>query len=702
MTAPDTTAHRSNRLIREKSPYLLQHANNPVDWYPWGEEALAKANAEEKPIFLSIGYSTCHWCHVMERESFEDPEIAKLMNRWFVNIKVDREEHPDLDQIYMRAVTTLTGQGGWPLTVFLTPDRQPFFGGTYFPPERRWNVPGLKDVLSSVAEAWRTKREEIVTSAADLTAALQQELAQGGATGTVDVETFHRAFNHATSSFDAAHGGFGDAPKFPRSHELSFLLHYWARTGTAQALEMATTTLDHMARGGLYDHLGGGFHRYATDARWLVPHFEKMLYDQALLARTYLEAYLITRRDAYADVARGIFDYVLRDLTDAQGGFYSAEDADSEGEEGKFYVWTPADVTDVLGAEEAQLFCRFYGVTGEGNFEHGTNILNVEQALEDFATLKGYEPGALATRLSRARARLLDARAKRVRPHRDDKILTSWNGLMIAGFAYGGAVLGEPRYVEAARRAAEFVLATLRRDGMLLRRYRDGESKYPGTLEDYAFFAHGLLELYEASFDPRYLAEAQVLALAMVDRFWDEASGGFFLRDQHEPTLIVRSKDVYDGATPSGNSVAALVLLRLGRLTADPALEQYGRRTLDALAEPVARAPFGYPQMLMAWDFGLGPTREIVIVGDPSSAGTAQLVGTIRQRFMPRAVVLQLPDGAGRGATEALAPYVKAHHAIGGAPTAYVCENFVCRLPVASASELGRLLDAAGPELRGS
>src|SRR3989338_932976 len=573
MSVTETTSHKPNRLIHEKSPYLLQHASNPVDWYPWGEEAFAKARREQKPIFLSIGYSTCHLCHVMERESFENPEIAAAMNRWFVSIKVDREEHPDLDQVYMAAVQSLTGHGGWPLTVFLTPDLKPFYGGTYFPPERRSNVPGMAEVLPAVADAWQQKREEIMTSADELTASLQAHLAPLPGREPIAIETLHAAFHQAVSAFDPAHGGFGDAPKFPRSPELSFLLAYWARTGASpldsargrQALEMVTTTLDHLARGGMHDHLGGGFHRYATDAQWLVPHFEKMLYDQALLARTYLEAYRATKRPEYAETARGIFAYVLRDLADAGGGFYSAEDADSEGAEGKFYVWTPQEITQVLGHDAGELFNRFYGVTPEGNFEHGTSILNIVQPFEVFAKLKGVEPGALAEQLASSRERLLAVRSARVRPHRDEKILTSSNGLMIASLAYGAATLDDARYLASARRAADFVLTSLQRDGILMRRYREGDARYPGTLEDYAFFSYGLLELYEASFEPRYLAEAKRLASQMLERFWDDAQGGFFLRSREEPALIVRAKDAHDGATPSGNSMALHVLLRLGR-----------------------------------------------------------------------------------------------------------------------------------------
>ena len=670
----------TNRLAREQSPYLLQHAHNPVDWYPWGEEAFAKARNEDKPIFLSIGYSTCHWCHVMERESFESPEIARLLNQWFISIKVDREEHPDLDQVYMSAVTALTGRGGWPLNVFLTPELKPFFGGTYVPPERRGSMAGMKELLPALAEAWRTRREELAHSAEELTAALSRQLDREAAPGELSARLLDAAFNQAAQAFDPAHGGFGEAPKFPRPHELGFLLRYWARTGAAQALEMTSTTLDHLARGGIHDHLGGGFHRYSTDAEWLVPHFEKMLYDQALLARAYLEAFQVTGRQDFADAARDIFGYVLRDLRDARGGFYSAEDADSEGEEGVFYVWTPEETVALLGEEEGGLFNRFYGVTSEGSFERGSSVLHVEQPLEAFAALKGLPPEELGQRLAACRQRLAAARARRPRPHRDEKILTSWNGLMIASLAYGGAALGEPRYLDAAAQAADFILGSLVRDGLLLRRWRQGDARYAGTLEDYAFFTAGLLELYEATFDARWLTEAQRWAGAMVDRFWDEARGGFFFRAREEAPLIVRAKEPYDGATPSGNSAAALVLLRLGRLTADERLERLGQRALAAFAPQLQETPFACPAMFAAADFALGPAQEVVIAGDPAAPGTAAMARAVRERFLPRTVVVLHPDGP--------------EPRLNGRTTAYVCEHFVCALPTDQLETLIERLDA--------
>jgi uncharacterized protein YyaL (SSP411 family) len=695
MTA-DPSAGTPNRLAQEKSPYLQQHAHNPVDWYPWGEEAAAKARRENKPIFLSIGYSTCHWCHVMERESFENPEIAQLLNQSFVSIKVDREEHPDVDQVYMTAVTAMTGQGGWPLTAFLTPELKPFFGGTYFPPERRWQMAGMKELLPAIAEAWATKRGELTASAERMTEALQAHLSQTPPPAALEPPALDAAFQQAAQSFDPDHGGFGGAPKFPRPHELMFLLRYWARAGAKEALGMAAVTLERMAQGGLHDHLGGGFHRYSTDERWLVPHFEKMLYDQALLAKAYLEAFRAAQQPAFAEAARGALEYVLRDLTDPGGAFYSAEDADSEGVEGKFYVWTPSEMLEALGPEAGALAIEYFGVTPEGHMPGetpGTSILHVALPLEEFAARKGMEPEDARRRISEARAKLLAARSRRVRPHRDDKILTSWNGLMIGAFAYGAATLEEPRYAAAAERAAAFILSRVSEQGRLLRRFRDGQAKYAGTLEDYAFLIDGLIELYQAAFDPSWLAEARRLAQAMVERFWDGEAGGFFLRGRDEDPLIVRSKEVYDGATPSGNSVAASALLRLGRLLGDQELEATGRRTLDVFAQRLLAAPFASPHMFMALDFALGPAQEIVIAGAPDHPQARAMVREVHGRFLPRTVLLR-HDGGPRGtALESLAPFVAAQRPAGGAPAAYVCRDRVCRLPATDAASLREQLD---------
>jgi uncharacterized protein YyaL (SSP411 family) len=679
----DPHAREPNRLAREQSPYLLQHAYNPVDWHPWGEEAFAKARREQKPIFLSIGYSTCHWCHVMERESFERDDIAGLLNESFVSIKVDREEHPDLDQVYMHAVTAMTGQGGWPLTVFLTPDLKPFFGGTYFPPEQRGRMAGMKELLPAVAHAWDSRRAEITASADELTSRVSQALNRPAAPGPLSAETFDRAYRGAAESFDADHGGFGDAPKFPRPHELSFLLRYWSRSGTARALEMVTTTLDHIARGGIHDHVGGGFHRYSIDAQWRIPHFEKMLYDQALLARAYLEAHQATRRADYAGIARRALDYVLRDLTDGRGGFYSAEDADSEGEEGAFYVWSREEILTHLGPEEGERFARRYGVSAEGNFEHGKSVLHLETAV-------AHEDGDAASR-----ERLFSARSRRPRPHRDDKVLTSWNGLMVTAFAIGGALLDEPRYLEAARKAARFILDHAVRDGILVRRWRAGEARYPGTLEDYAYFAEGLLALYEATFDAAWLAEARRWTLALVERFWDEAVGALHLRSQQDEPLIVRATDAYDGATPSGSSVASLLLLRMGRLTGDERLEAFGRRSVERVAGLLAQTPLAFPAMLAAADEALGPTQEIVIAGTPEAPDTQAMTRAVRGCYLPRAVTLFHPEGPGAAAVEALVPRISAQRVQGGRATAYVCERFTCAQPTTDIAQFTGQLQAA-------
>ncbi len=676
-----------NRLAQEKSPYLLQHAHNPVDWYPWGEEAFARAKAEDKPIFLSIGYSTCHWCHVMERESFENPEIAEMLNRSFISIKVDREEHPDVDQVYMRAVTVMTGQGGWPLTAILTPELKPFYGATYLPPERRWNMPGMKELLPAIAKAWTEQRPALAESADRVIESLvEREGAPAAATGLSEA-VLDAAFAQAEMAFDPENGGFGDAPKFPRPHELSFLLHYYKRTGNAKALEMVETTLDAIRRGGIHDHLGGGIHRYSTDRHWLVPHFEKMLYDQALMARAAIEAFQITRKDVYADFARDILDYVLRDLRSPEGAFYAAEDADSEGEEGRFYVWTPAQIREIVGEETAQRFMRAYGVTESGNFEGGSSVL--------------HEPAASEENLSEARAHLFAARNRRVRPHRDDKVLSSWNGLMIGAFAEAAAALDDPAYLAAAEAAAQFLLTRLQSQGKLLRRYRDHDARYAGTLEDYSFVADGLLRLYHASGKASYLTEADRLSRRMIDEFWDEADGGFWMRSKQDKPLISASKDRYDGATPSGNSVAAGVLIRLARFESDDRLESVARRTAES-AQPLAQqAPFGYPQLLIAADTILGPMREIVLAGDSQQTAFLAMESAVRSRFLPRTICVFRPSG-GRDAADLdrLAPWTKGYAPVDDRPTAYVCEGFVCRLPITDAGRLDVLLEAPWPAVQ--
>ncbi len=678
---PKTPAKTSNRLIHEKSPYLLQHAYNPVDWYPWGEEAFAKATREDKPVLVSIGYSTCYWCHVMEQESFENPEVAALMNETVVAIKVDREERPDLDAIYMSAVMAMTGSGGWPMNVFLTPEGKPFWGGTYFPPDEWHGRPGFKDVLRSIAQAWRTRREELLRSSDALTQALQGGAA-ARAPAALTLELLATAAESFAHQHDTTFGGFGSAPKFPQSHALSFLLRSWFRTRNAQTLAIVEGTLEAMARGGIHDQLGGGFHRYSTDERWLVPHFEKMLYDQALLARTYVEAHQATGKPSYAEVARGIFTYVLRDLRDANGAFYSAEDAGEVGKEGEFYVWTPEEMSRVLGPDAAARVSQFYGVTKEGNFEHGATILHLAA------------PEARPADLDAARAKLLAARSQRARPHRDDKILTDWNGLMIGALAYGARALDEPRYAQAAREAADFILTRLQYDGHLLHRYRDGEAAIPAFLEDYAFLIWGLLDLYETTHEARWLAEAKRLTQEMLRLFWDEQGGGFFLSGQRNERLIASTKEVYDGATPSGNSVAALALVRLGLLTMDKELQSYAQRLFQAFSGQASQLPVAFPQFLGALDMSLGPSQEIVIAGDPAAEGTRKMLRAVQSRFLPRAVLILHPaDAKDAAAIEALTPFVKAQQPLEGKPTAYVCENHVCRLPTTDPAQLTTLLE---------
>ncbi len=706
MTAADPKIH-TNRLAKEKSPYLLQHAHNPVDWYPWGEEAFEKARREKKPIFLSIGYSTCHWCHVMERESFEDPATAELMNRYFISIKVDREERPDVDALYMQAVMQMTGQGGWPLSVFLTPDLQPFYGGTYFPPEDRWGHPGFKSLLRSLAGAWETRREEVLRSGQAMVETLQAQAAMAAAgKEPLSEEVLTQAFQQLAESYDETHGGFLPPPKFPRSHALSLLLRHWKRTGDPQALKIVEETLRAMAAGGMYDQIGGGFHRYSTDAEWHVPHFEKMLYDQALLARTYLEAYQATRNESYAATAREIFDYVLRDMTGPEGGFYSAEDADSleppvpgtlrvpgtdvQKREGAFYVWSAKEIEESLGKPDAELFDYLYGVQLHGNAAHdpqgefaGKNILYRAHSVKEAAQKFKQPEKEIERRLSAARRKLFEARGRRPRPHLDDKILADWNGLMISSFAFGAQVLDEPKYAQAAKRAADFILDRMvRPDGRLLHRYRDGEAAIPGHLEDYAFLVHGLVDLYQVAFDPKYLAEAKRLTAEMVRLFWDEQKGGFFLTGADAEKLLVRQKELYDGAIPSGNSVAALDLLRVGRLTAEKGLEEKAARLMEAFGAQVGRQPSAFPQLLIALDFGIGPSREVVIAGKPEDPAVREMLKLARGSFFPNQVVTFHPPG------EADFPLLE------GKPTAYVCQNYACNLPTTDLKKLKELLNS--------
>jgi uncharacterized protein len=696
----DEAAVHTNRLAQESSPYLLQHQHNPVDWYPWGDEAFEKARREDKPIFLSIGYSTCHWCHVMERESFENEEVAKLLNDWFVSIKVDREERPDVDDVYMAAVQAMNGGGGgWPLSAFLTPDRKPFYGGTYFPPEDRYGRPGFKTVLARLHELWTDDRAKLLEGAEQIVTHLAQRMkAEPGQ--EIGADTLRLGVRQFEAGFDAEYGGFGTAPKFPRSFALSFLLGRAQRDGADTLLPAVESTLHHMRIGGIHDHLGGGFHRYSTDREWLVPHFEKMLYDQAYLAQAYLQGYLVTGKQEYADVARGIFDYVLRDLRDPAGGFHSAEDADSEGVEGKFYVWTVAEIHDVLGEADGALVASVYACTAEGNFvdeatrrRTGENILHLTRTIEEHAQERGEAPAALEARLAAARDKLLAVRSKRIRPHLDDKVVTDWNGMMISALALGGSVLGEDRYVAAANEAADFLLTTMRTKDGLLHRYRAGQAGITGYLDDYAFLSQGLLDLYQATFDAERLVAARDLLRKMIDLFADPENGGFHLTARGAEALILRPKDLYDGAIPSGNSAAANVLVRLGRITQDDGLEAAGGKTLRDWSGTIARRPEAFPRALTALDFVVGPSREIVIAGDPADEGTKALLSVVRERFLPFTVLVLNPPGERGDAIRALAPFIASQGAVDGKPAAYVCTAYACQAPVTSTEELARLLD---------
>ena len=673
----------TNALANETSPYLLQHAHNPVQWYPWGEEALHRASEEDKPILLSIGYSACHWCHVMEHESFENEDIAKLMNENFINIKVDREERPDLDAIYMTAVQMMTGGGGWPMTVFLTPEQVPFYGGTYFPPENRHGMPGFPRVLSSVAHAYRTKKDAILNDAAAIVAELEKADPSGAATRELTANILDTAVSSMVPNYDAQNGGFGRAPKFPPSMALTFLLRSHQRTGKKHLLEVVEQTLTRMACGGICDQIGGGFHRYSVDASWLVPHFEKMLYDNALLSRIYLDAYLLTRNTLYRRISQGTLDYVMREMTSPEGGFYSTEDADSEGHEGKYYLWTPKEIEAILGEADAELFCTYYGVSPDGNFE-GQNILNVPRSESLVARLCHVSEERLWQAIDRGRQLLFESREKRVKPGRDEKILTSWNGLMLRSYAEAANGLDRDDYRRTAVRNAEFLLSRLRRDGRLLRTYKDGQAKHNAYLEDYACITDGLLSLYEATFDQRWISEAESLADAMIEKFRDPAGGGFYFTSDDHEQLIQRPKEFYDNATPSGNSVAVYALLRLWKFTGEERWSQQARPVLETMALPMSRYPVAFSNLLCALDLYLSGPKEIAIIGDPTQEATRALLGEVFHRYLPNKVVAC-------GLSDELF-LLLGRSRVNGLPTAFVCENYTCKAPVTSPTELAAQL----------
>ena len=668
----------TNHLITETSPYLLQHAHNPVDWFPWGAEALEKARTEDKPILISIGYSACHWCHVMERESFEDESIAALMNEQFVNIKVDREERPDLDQIYMSAVQILTGSGGWPLTAFLTPDGQPFYGGTYFPPDDRHNRPGFRRVLISLSEAYGERRSDVLSNAKSLIDEINAQAQRVTVDTALSVELLEKASNGIAERFDPDHGGFGPAPKFPSSMTVDFLLRYHNRTGEDKLLDMANLTLEKMAFGGLYDHVGGGFHRYSTDEYWLVPHFEKMLYDNALLGRVYLDAYRVTGRSLYRRVVEETLDFVARELRDPNGGFYATLDADSEGVEGKFYVWTFDDFEEAAGAD-TDLLARFFDVTPDGNFE-GQNILHISHAPATFAPSEGVSVEDLGSRVARVLPDLFEKRAKRIRPGRDEKILTDWNGLMLRTVANAASYLDRDDYRELARSNAEFILDTMWNGKRLLHAFKDGEARFNGYVDDYANLADGLTALYELTFDTRWLNTAVEIVECMIEEFWDAEHGGFFFTGKSHESLVARTKEYFDNATPSGNSVAADLLARLGTLLDRQDFREKAERVCKNVADYLERYPSGFGRLLGAADYLVGPSQELGVVGPPEP-----FLEILRQRYMPRTVIaVGEPDSVA---------VLNGRTMVDGKPAAYLCENYVCKQPTTDAAVLLKMLE---------
>ena len=683
----------TNQLVNETSPYLLQHAHNPVNWRPWGDEALQVAKDEDKPIFLSIGYSACHWCHVMEHESFENEKIAALINRDFIAIKVDREERPDLDAIYMDAVQMMTGSGGWPLSVFLTPDLKPFYGGTYFPPTDMQGRPGFGTVLTQISSAWKTRRKEIEHSADSLTQAVRVSAKGNDSDDTVvaTVELTKKAVDQWKQSFDPKWGGFGSAPKFPSTGAIAVLLREYNRSGDDSVANIIKVSLDRMAYGGMYDQLGGGFHRYSVDKEWLVPHFEKMLYDNALLSSVYLEAYQLLGDPQYRRVAVDIFDYVIREMSDKAGGFHSTEDADSEGEEGVFYVWNKAEIIELLGGQEAALFNSYYGVTDRGNFE-GKNILNVIIPLDEFAKKQKIALSELSRRLAASRAILLKERDGRVHPAKDDKVLASWNGMMISSLARGYQVLGDERFLVAAERAADFIISDMMSDGELLHTYRAGQAKVGGFLDDYAQAIAAMLDMYESTFDVKWINSALLLSDKMIELFSDDKAGGFYLSSVRHKHLLARTKPVRDSSVPSGNAVAALSLFRLSELTGRMEYRAVAYKTVAVSLGLQSKYPSSFAYMLLARGFVESDPFEIAVIGSRESVDTVELLANIRGGFMPYKVVSLLDPGQSQKNEVTLLPLLANRNMVDGKATVYLCRNFTCKKPVTDVEELGSLL----------
>ncbi len=680
----------TNRLINETSPYLRQHAHNPVDWFAWGEDAFEKAQRENKPILLSIGYSACHWCHVMERESFENEKIAALMNQLFVNIKVDREERPDLDEIYMSAVQMLTGRGGWPMTMFLTPERKPFYGGTYFPPEDRGGMPGFPRILMGVNQAFRERPVDVEKSVTQILSALERMAESAQSDKAFSPNAIAEGAENIAHAYDADNGGLGQAPKFPNAGVYELFLRHYHHSQSERYLEMVTHTLTKMAQGGIYDHVGGGFHRYSVDAKWLVPHFEKMLYDNAQLVRIYAQTYTITKNPLFLNVVNESCDYLMREMLQPEGGFYSTQDADSEGEEGKFFVWTAAEINRLIGEEAGEIFGRIYDVSEHGNFEEKNilhPILTVEQASKYFRK----DPAEIESLIARAKKQLFVEREKRIKPFRDEKIITAWNGLMLCGLAEAIKVSPRAEFIEAAQRTITFTFAKMFRDGFLLHTYKDGQAKLLGYLDDYAFLAVGLLDIYQVLFDRSFLERAIELCEIMLREFWDENDGGFFYTGKSHEPLISRTKPIFDASVPSGNAMATQLLLRLHHITGKEEYRARAEKVLRAYYEAMESQPFGFAHLLCGLDFYLTKPKEIVVIGDPQNSHTRELLSEIHSLYLPN-FTLQLAKP--NESLEKVSPLLQGKTAIDGKPTIYVCHNYTCSAPVTDWSELKPLLES--------
>jgi len=694
---------KTNRLIKEKSPYLLQHAYNPVDWYSWSDEAFNKARQGDKPVFLSIGYSTCHWCHVMEKESFEDEEVAKLMNDTVISIKVDREERPDIDGIYMSVCQMMTGSGGWPLTIIMTPDKKPFFAGTYFPKESRYGRTGMKDLILQVKQLWKTKREELLKSSEKISSALMSSSSFTDG-NPLNEDVFKTAYKEFEERFDEEFGGFGNAPKFPTPHNLMFLLRYWKRYGNVKALEMVEKTLIEMRKGGIYDHIGFGFCRYSTDREWLVPHFEKMLYDQALLVMAYSEAYQSTKKNFYKETAEEILTYIMRDMTSDEGGFYSAEDADSEGEEGKFYLWTTDEIKEILG-NDSEIFIKFFNVEKEGNLPDGEaglidsvhntrsdkNILHIKKGLSEFAVENDIDEKEFKKMLENGRQKLFEVREKRIHPYKDDKILTDWNGLMISAFSKAAQVFGKNIYSDYAVKAADFILLKMfDAGGRLLHRFRESDAAIFANVDDYVFFTAALLDLYETTFEVKYLKQALRLNDDLIEHFWDEERGGFFFTPGYGEKLITRQKEIYDGAIPSGNSVAMLNLLRIARITMNNSFEEKADKINRVFSKQIGKYPAGFTQFLVGLDFAIGPSYEIILTGEKNTKEAGLFLSIIEDRFIPNKIILFISSA--EDPINKIIPYLINYEVQEEKITVYVCENYTCNLPVSDAGELKKAI----------